>query len=42
MYAGFWCGKVRERHHLEDTGMDEKIILRWIIRKWDGVGQGLD
>jgi hypothetical protein len=27
---------------LEDTGVDGKIILRWIFRKWDGVGHGLD
>jgi hypothetical protein len=24
-----------ERDHLEDPGIDEKIILRWIFRKWD-------
>jgi len=21
--------------HLEDTGVDGRIILRWIFRKWD-------
>ena len=24
-----------ERDHLEDTGIDERIILRWMFRKWD-------
>jgi hypothetical protein len=24
----------RERDHLEDTGVDGSIILRWIFRKW--------
>ena len=24
----------RERHHLEDPGVDGRIILRWIFRKW--------
>jgi hypothetical protein len=28
-------GKSEERDHLEDLGMDERIILRWIFRKWD-------
>jgi hypothetical protein len=30
---------VLERDHLVDPGTDEKIILRWILRKW---GYGLD
>ena len=24
-----------ERDHLEDLGVDVRIILRWIFRKWD-------
>jgi hypothetical protein len=28
---------LRERDHLEDTGIDGSIILRWIFRKWDVV-----
>jgi hypothetical protein len=35
MYTGFWCGKHREREHLEDPGVDWRIILRWVFRKWD-------
>jgi len=31
-----WWGNVRERDHLEDPGVDETIILRWIFTKWDG------
>jgi hypothetical protein len=23
------------KHHLEDSGIDGMIILRWIFRKWD-------
>jgi len=33
VYTGFWCGNLRERDHLGDPGIDEKIILRWIFRK---------
>jgi hypothetical protein len=25
----------RERDHLGDTGVDRRVILRWIFRKWD-------
>jgi hypothetical protein len=32
---------MRERDHLEDPGVDGRIILRWIFRKWD-VGYGLN
>jgi len=32
---GFWCGKLRERDHLGYQGVDGKIILRWILRKWN-------
>ena len=40
--TGFWWGNLRERGQLEDTGVDERIILRWIFRKWDvGAGTGL-
>jgi hypothetical protein len=32
---GFWWGNLRERDHLENAGLDGKIILIWILRKWD-------
>jgi hypothetical protein len=31
----FWWGNLREINHLEDPGVDRRIILRWIFRKWD-------
>ena len=34
-------GKLKERDRLRDPGIDGRIILRWIIRKWDvGVWTG--
>jgi len=36
MYTGVWWGNLRERDHLEDPGIDGRIILRWIFRKWVG------
>jgi len=35
--TGFWWGNLRERDHWGDPGADGRIILRWILRKWEGV-----
>jgi hypothetical protein len=35
VYTGFWWGIQRERDHLVDPGIDGRIILRWVLRKWD-------
>jgi hypothetical protein len=34
IYRGF-AGKPERKNHLEDPGVDGRIILRWIFRKWD-------
>jgi hypothetical protein len=28
-------GKPGGKNHFEDPGVDVRIILRWILRKWD-------
>jgi hypothetical protein len=28
-----WVGDLKERDHLEGSGVDGRIILRWIFRK---------
>jgi len=33
VYTGFKWGNRTERDHLEDPGIDGRIILRWILRK---------
>jgi len=34
VYAGFLWGLLRERDHLEYPGLDGRIKLGWIFRKW--------
>ena len=34
VHEGFWWGSLREGDHSEDPGVDERIILRCIFKKW--------
>jgi hypothetical protein len=36
VHTGFWWGDLREGNHLGDSRVDGKIILKWILKKWDG------
>jgi hypothetical protein len=40
-YTGVWWGNLKKRDHLGDPGVEGRIVLRWIFRKWDvGVCSG--
>ena len=36
VHIGFWWGYVMERDYLEDLGVEGTIILKLILKKWDG------
>jgi hypothetical protein len=36
--TGFQYGVLKERDHMKDTGVDAKIILKWILKAYDGRG----
>jgi hypothetical protein len=33
-----WWGKLKERNHLEDIRVDERILLKCIFKDWAGGG----
>jgi hypothetical protein len=35
-HAGFWWGNLREVDHVENPGVDGRIILKWIFETWTG------
>ena len=35
VYTCFWWGNLSERDHLEDPGINGRVLLRWILREWD-------
>jgi hypothetical protein len=36
VHTGFWWEDLTERDHLEDLSVDERIILKWNFKMWDG------
>jgi hypothetical protein len=35
VYTGFWLREPEGKDHLEDPGVDGRIILRCIFKNWD-------
>jgi hypothetical protein len=36
MHTGFWWGNLKERGHIEDPHVDERVILKWIVEEQNG------
>ena len=36
VHTGFWWGNMRKLDHLQELGVDKLIILKLILKKWDG------
>jgi hypothetical protein len=37
MHIGFWWEYQKERDNYEDPHVNVRMVLRWIVERWDGV-----
>jgi hypothetical protein len=42
VYTGFWWGDLRESDYLEELSIDDRLILKWIYKNWDGGTDWID
>jgi hypothetical protein len=42
VHTDFWCGDLKETDYMQDQGVEERIILKWIFKNWDGVMDWID
>ena len=35
VHTGFWWDNLQDRDHFEDQGVEGRVILKWIFKKWD-------
>ena len=40
VHTGFWLGNLRKRYPFKDLGVDGRIILKCIFKKWVGAWTG--
>jgi hypothetical protein len=38
MYTRFWRKSMKETDHLEDLGIDGRILSKWFLKTWNGEG----
>jgi len=36
LHTRFWWGNMKELYHLEHPGVNGRIIIKWIFKKWNG------
>jgi hypothetical protein len=36
VHTGLWWENLTERNHLEELGLDGRVLLKWIFKNWYG------
>jgi len=36
VHTCLWWRNLTERNHLEDLGLDGRVLLKWIFKNWNG------